>query len=218
MVHETKRSKRSKAVGFTALGMVGMLSGCGSAEAPVAPDATQMAVAAKPVETQSTYVYRSVAQCVRDGNFSKAKCEEGYAAAVKERNETGKSHATKQECEEEYGEGNCESRRGGRFAGVMLGYFIGRSSDGSKYSYSGLYNDKKSGSLVTGSNSWMNNGQAQKYSIASNDFKQKTSLAEPSQREKSRAAVIARGGFGGGGSAAAGGKSIAMASGGGKGG
>jgi uncharacterized protein YgiB involved in biofilm formation len=190
MANAANRRKRSQIAGFTAIGMLGMLSGCGSADAPAASGA-----GASSGETQTTYVYRSVAQCVKEGSFSKAKCEEAYAAAVKEQG-ANKNYASKQECEEEYGEGNCESRRGGRFAGFLAGYFIGRSSDGSKYSYSGLYHDRKSGGLVSGSNSWMKDGKPQKYSIASSDFAKKTSPNQPTAREKSRLAVAARGGFG----------------------
>jgi uncharacterized protein YgiB involved in biofilm formation len=202
MTNRTNRRKRSQIAGFTAVGMLGMLSACGSSETPASPEA------AKPQgETQSTYVYRSVAQCVKEGSFSKAKCEEGYAAALAEK-DAGKNYTTKQECEAEYGEGNCETRRGGRFGGFLAGYFIGRSSDGSKYSYSGLYNDRKTGGLVTGSKSWLSNGKPTQYSIASNDFTRKTSASQPTAREKTRLAIAARGGFGSGGSAAVGKSSI----------
>jgi uncharacterized protein YgiB involved in biofilm formation len=190
----TKR-KRSQAAGITAIGLVGMLSGCGSPETAAAP------VEAPKGDTHTAYVYSSAAQCAKEGSFSKAKCEEGYAAALKEQKETGKNFASKQECESEHGEEKCQKRSGGRFAALMAGYFIGRSSDGSKYSYSGLYNDRKSGGLVTGSSSWMNNGKPEKYSIAANEFAEKTSPNQLSRREKTRLAVASRGGFGGNSSA-----------------
>ncbi len=189
MKDRANRRKRSHAAGFTAIGMLGMLSACGSSE-PAAPETAQ-----PQGETHSSYVYRSVAQCVKDGLFSEAKCKEAYAAALAEKDAT-KSYSTKEECEAEYGEGNCETRRGGRFGGFLAGYFIGRSSDGSQYRYSGLYNDRKTGGLVTGSKSWLNNGKPAHYSIAANDFARKTSPSQPTARERTRLAIAARGGFG----------------------
>ncbi len=184
-----KMRKRSSIVGFTAVGLVGILSACGQEES--AP------VAAQPKgETHKAYSFKSVAQCQREGVFSKEKCKEGYDAALKEQ-QSSKDFSRKEECEAEYGEGKCETRRGGGFGGAMLGYLIGRSMSGSQYSYSGLYNDRKTGGLVSGPNGVMTNGKAQAYAMSANTFDKQTSGAEKKSREKSRMALASRGGFGG---------------------
>ena len=190
--------KRSLAVGFTALGSATMLAGCGvfssadeqtaAAAAPAAPKST---------ESDKVYAYRSVDECADAKIYSEQKCQEAYNEAVKEHEKSTKSYSDKQACEQQYGEGNCE-RRGPRYSGALLGYIIARSMDGNRYSYGGLYNDRKSGGLSTSGASVMQNGTKTPYSIASSGFASQNTVAKmQDQRRRSGSSLAASGGFGG---------------------
>ncbi|MFC4291136.1 DUF1190 domain-containing protein [Sphingorhabdus arenilitoris] len=189
-----KKTKRSLAAGFTALGSATMLAGCGSS----APTDEQPAAAApQSQESDKVYAYRSVGECTAAKIYSEQKCEEAYDAAREENEKTAKVYDQKQACEAEYGEGNCEKRRSG-FSGVLMGYIIARSMDGNRYSYGGLYNNKKSGLLSTASPAVMQNGTKTAYSISSGGFAgQNTVDKMQDQRRRSGSSLAATGGFGG---------------------
>jgi uncharacterized protein YgiB involved in biofilm formation len=83
-------------------------------------------------ESDETHLFRSPADCV--AAFSKEACETNFADAKKEHEQTAPKFTRKEQCEQEFGVGNCEQREVASGSGVssmflplMMGYMMGRS-------------------------------------------------------------------------------------------
>jgi uncharacterized protein YgiB involved in biofilm formation len=83
-------------------------------------------------ESDEAHLFRSPADCV--AAFSKEACETNFADAKKEHEQTAPKFTRKEQCEQEFGVGNCEQREVASGSGVssmflplMMGYMMGRS-------------------------------------------------------------------------------------------
>jgi len=183
--------KRSLAVTLVLMGSAG-LSGCGDAEIDSA-------------------VYQSFAECVQAGLYDQARCEADYAQALTSHIQTAPAYASRQDCEAEFGQGQCEVRAaqelglqqaarsqenatvqaggtGSFFLPMMAGYMMGSMfANNNRMAPQALYRQNGQGAFVNG------NGAR----VASNTGAVRLrSSSSAVQAPKTRTTTMARGGFG----------------------
>ncbi|MCB1885760.1 MAG: DUF1190 domain-containing protein [Geminicoccaceae bacterium] len=106
--------KRSRAVRLALMG---------SASAALA-----LPLAACDEPKQEVGVYPSAEACTRDGVYSADECRTAFDAAATANAEAAPRFASKELCEDEFGDGRCEAdsyHGGGYFMPFMLGYMMG---------------------------------------------------------------------------------------------
>lgn len=142
--HDTILPRRKRSARLTlalmGAGAASILSGCGN------PDPTLDAPELSNVNFTEPEAYRSVDECVADNVYTRNACEAAYNAAQ----ESTPRFASVEECEAEYGEGNCNVNNstgtdnsasnsgGGSWVGpALMGYMVGnmmanRNRDGAR--------------------------------------------------------------------------------------
>ena len=76
-------------------------------------------------------VYSSVAECKAE--HPGQACDAAWQASVGEHDQTAPRYTQKQECEQQYGVGHCETHQGGFFMPMMAGFMIGQMMNGGGY-------------------------------------------------------------------------------------
>ena len=82
----------------------------------------------------SAQFYPTVAECIAD--HGTAPCEDAKAVADSTQAAEAARFSQKQECEQEYGVGNCETRQAAGssfFMPMMMGYMMGNMMNGGRY-------------------------------------------------------------------------------------
>lgn len=171
--------KRSVAISLVLLGSGIALSGC-------AED--------KKVEAAA---YGSSDQCVAEGKFSREECVSDYQTAVADFQKTAPAYVSQKDCEEEFGEGKCQTApathpAGGSnsFVPLMMGYMMGSHSSAAPVQVApqALYRSRSTSNFVNGGGTPVSKG------LGSFTLKSRTStFSAPA----TRTTTIARGGFGG---------------------
>ena len=124
------KRKRSAYVGFSLMTVSAALIGCERPNPePARPGPTQAAAEAAPV------AYASVQDCA--GQNDPAACEAAFQQARAEHDQTAPRFTSQTDCEQQWGEGNCENRpdqarSGGSsvFMPILAGFMIGRMMSG----------------------------------------------------------------------------------------
>jgi len=168
--------KRSLAVTLVLMGSAG-LSGCGDSEIDSA-------------------VYQDFTQCVQSGLYDQARCEADYRQALTAHVQTAPAYTTKQDCEAEFGLGQCEARSaqemraggGSFFLPMMAGYLMGSMlSNSNRMAPQALYRQNGQGAFV--------NGNGARVAGNTGAVRLRSSSAAV-QAPKTRTTTMARGGFG----------------------
>jgi len=182
--------KRSVAVTLVLMGSAG-LSGCGDSEIDSA-------------------VYQDFTQCVQSGLYDQARCEADYRQALTAHVQTAPAYTTKQDCEAEFGLGQCEARSaqeiglqqaassqenstvraggGSFFLPMMAGYLMGSMlSNSNRMAPQALYRQNGQGAFV--------NGNGARVAGNTGAVRLRSSSAAV-QAPKTRTTTMARGGFG----------------------
>ncbi len=185
----TKR-KRSRAAGLTAIGALSMVASCSSG-----PDEEELSRAQFGDATEVS-MFRNVSECMAEGEFDQARCAEAEKTAWNQDNTAAPRFEDQDDCEDQFGNGNCRmGSGGGYFMPMMAGFMIGNYLSGGRpsYRYAGLYRDERDGSYYGGSGAWLHKKKSKsgKYMIGSKAFDPVT------PKMQTRAAVSSRGGFGG---------------------
>ncbi len=146
-------------------------------------------------DTAEATPFQSVAQCAASGEFTQAECQTAYSQAVAGDQKQAPRFDSRELCEEQYGEGQCESRgSGGFFSPLLTGFLIGNVLSGGGYNrhYAPYYRDRRSGGYFAGG-TWMRPSYGGRYELPSR------SLTRPvtTPRVQTRSSVVSRGGFGG---------------------
>ena len=141
--------------------------------------------------------YSNPDQCIAAGKFSREDCLSDYRTAVADFEKTAPAFKDKKDCEDEFGEGQCQTSAtthpagGGSFVPYMMGYMMGSNHSSSSpiaVAPQALYRSKSSSEFVNGS------GVAVTKNLGSFTFKSRSStFSAPSPSTR----TIARGGFGG---------------------
>ncbi len=183
-----RKRKRSRAVGFTAIGALSMLAGCDSGPTEEELSRKQFG---EPTEVS---MFRSVSECMASGEFNKAQCDEAEKAAWGDDDTKAPRFESLTDCEDQFGNVNCQSH-GSYFSPIMTGFIIGNLINGGarRYRYAGAYRDERNDRTYSGSGAWVhgNKSPSGRYLIGSKAFD-----AAPA-KTLSRAAIASRGGFGG---------------------
>ena len=100
---------------------------------------------------QTETAYRTVEECTASGAGTASECEAAYAAAAKD----APQFASQQECEQNWGEGQCEQRKEANgtsvFMPMMMGFLLGRMlSGGGRASPAGLFGGNGNPRTATG--------------------------------------------------------------------
>jgi len=183
--------KRSVAVTLVLMGSAG-LSGCGDSEVDSA-------------------VYQNFAECVQNGLYDQARCEADYRQALNSHIQTAPAYTSKQDCEAEFGVGQCEAQPaevlglqqaaanqdnstvqagsgGSFFLPMMAGYMMGSMlSNNNRMAPQALYRQNGQGAFV--------NGNGARVASSSGAVRLRSS-ASAVQAPKTRTTTMARGGFG----------------------
>jgi uncharacterized protein YgiB involved in biofilm formation len=191
MADDTPRQrKRSRVAGFTAIGALGMLAGCDAGPSEEELSRAQFG------EPQEVAAYRSVSECVADGEYSEEQCQVADRNAWNQDSTAAPRFEDQIDCEDQFGFGNCRSQ-GSFFVPAMTGFLIGRyiSGGSSRYRYAGLYRDSRDDVDYMGSGGWLYRGKSSK----SNRYYVGAKALDPvtSPRVQTRSAIASRGGFGG---------------------
>ncbi len=199
----TPRRKRSRIAGFTALGLAGMLAGCGSS--PTDEELSR----AEWGDAQDVYAFQSVSECAADGRFNTAECTEAEQEAWNLNNQSAPKFESLSDCEDQFGINGCRSQTP-FFVPLMTGFLIAQATDldldlkkkKNKYKYASLYKDKRDGTYYTGSGGFL-------YAGSGNSYKAGTKALDPpgAPRIMTRGEVSSRGGFGSRASLSGGGRS-----------
>jgi len=183
--------KRSVAVTLVLMGSAG-LSGCGDSEIDSA-------------------VYQNFAECVQSGLYDQARCEADYNQALAAHIQTAPAYASRQDCEAEFGVGQCEAKpaetlglqnpmptqenataqaggMGSFFLPMMAGYMMGSMlSNNNRMAPQALYRQNGQGAFV--------NGNGARVAGNTGAVRLRSSSAAV-QAPKTRTTTMARGGFG----------------------
>lgn len=120
--------KRSQSIQLVLMGTVPLLlSACG--EGPRQPQ-------------QNPLAYQNLQQCISEGKVSADVCEKAYAAAVDAQYRDGPKFNSLNECQAQYGWGQChfvQNPSGSWFMPALAGFMIGRAltPHGNNYYYPG---------------------------------------------------------------------------------
>lgn len=171
--------KRSLAISLVLLGSGMALSSCAEE---------------KKVEAAA---YNGSDQCIADGKFSRDDCLSDYKTAVADFEKTAPAFNTKKDCEEEFGDGKCQTAPathpaggGSSFVPYMMGYMMGSHSSVSPVQVApqALYRSRATSNFVNGGGTPVTKG------LGSFTLKSRSStFSAPAVRKT----TIARGGFGG---------------------
>lgn len=141
--------------------------------------------------------YQSPEQCIAAGKFPRDECLSDYKTAVADFEKTAPAFKNRNDCEEEFGVGQCQTAAathpagGGSFVPYMLGYMMGSSHSPSSpvaVAPQALYRSKSSQGFVNGA------GTPVTKQLGSFTLKSRTSsFTAPAPSTK----TITRGGFGG---------------------
>ena len=173
--------KRSKAISFSSFtfGISGLLlSGCGD-------------------DGIETYVANSVEDCVSNTGLDFEQCSIAYQDAMEQAEQTAPQFFSEQDCEFEFGIGNCyENDNGNSFFPLMAGYLIAdKLFDKKKKRYKGYYTPvyayKKRGSrhynnYMFANGSSLGSMSKSTYKLSSQTLNQKPKFGK----------TVSRGGFG----------------------
>jgi len=182
--------KRSVAVTLVLMGSAS-LSGCGDTEIDSA-------------------VYQDFAQCVQSGLYDQSRCEADYRQALASHIQTAPAYANKDDCEAEFGIGQCEAQPaqavgqhlaasgqnsevaqaggGSFFLPMMAGYMMGSMlSNNNRMAPQALYRPNGQAGFVNGNGARVSNGTGA--------VRMRSSSAAV-QAPKTRTTTMARGGFG----------------------
>jgi len=183
--------KRSVAVTLVLMGSAG-LSGCGDSEIDSA-------------------VYQDFAQCVRSGLYDQDRCEADYRQALASHMQTAPAYTSQQDCEAEFGVGQCEVKSaqevglqqaaasqgnstvqagggGSFFLPMMAGYMMGSMlSNNNRMAPQALYRQNGQSAFV--------NGNGARVAGNTGAVRLRSSSAAV-QAPKTRTTTMARGGFG----------------------
>jgi uncharacterized protein YgiB involved in biofilm formation len=114
-------------------------------------------------------------------------CEEAKAAADRTQTAEAPRFAQKQQCEQEFGVGNCESRQeasgGSLFMPLMMGYMVGNMMGGNRFSQP-VYRGPDNTAVMPGGGGLLNVGRFDSQG------------ARPAFRPAMQIAPVSRGGFG----------------------
>lgn len=189
MTTQPPRRKRSVAAGLTAVGAVAMLSGC--------DDNNEQARFGPPTEVAA---FQTIQQCVDSGQYDRDTCVAAQQKAFNDDAKAAPRFDSQQLCEEQFGSAQCFQRNeGGQsfFTPLLTGFLIGQllNNNSSRYSYGGLYRDRRDrdGGWYTGSGAYLGRGNGYRYSVG------RDAITTPvtTQRIQTRSSVVSRGGFGG---------------------
>lgn len=139
--------RRSVAVSFSALTLAAgtTLSACGQPQSAPAPRAQEAAAAA---EAQAETGFASLEEC-RAAAQPGLDCDAAWTQAQAEHAATAPAFADQQQCEAEWGEGQCQTaqRNGGSvFIPLLAGFLIGRAlTGGGMFGARPLYRDRNGG-------------------------------------------------------------------------
>lgn len=195
------RRKRSAIAGFTAIGLAGMLAGCGSG-----PSEEELS-RAEWGDAQDVYAFQSVSECAADGRFDTAECTEAEQQAWNLNNSSAPKFESLSDCEDQFGINGCQSRTP-FYVPLMTGFLIAQAADfdidrkKKKYRYASLYKDRRDGTYYTGAGGWL-------YGRSGNSYKAGAKALDPpgAPRIMTRGEVSSRGGFGSRASLSGGGRS-----------
>lgn len=188
----TPRRKRSAIAGFTALGVAGMLAGCGSAPTDEELSRQQFG------DATDVFAFQSVAECAADGKFTSAECTEAEQSAWNMNNNSAPRFENQFDCEDQFGINGCQPQQS-YFVPLMTGFLIAAAANEfdidrkkRKYKYASLYKDKRDGSYLTGSGGFLYGKSGSGYKVGANAL---NPVSSP--RVMTSADVSSRGGFGG---------------------
>jgi len=182
------RRKRSAIAGFTALGLAGMLAGCGASPSEEELSRQQFG------DAQDVFAFQSVSECAADGRFNTAECTEAEQEAWNLNNQSAPKFESINDCEDQFGVNGCQPRQS-FFVPLMTGFLIANALDfdrrKKKYKYASLYRDRRDGTFYTGSGGWL-------YGKSGSSYKAGSRALDPpgAPRIMSRGEVSSRGGFG----------------------
>lgn len=127
------------------------LAACGSPPERVAsaPEGEWSAPVTQTAQTDTAF--RSVEECTASGAATASECEAAYAAAAKD----APKFTSQQECEQNWGEGQCEQRKEANgssvFMPMMMGFLLGRMlTGGGRAAPAGLFGNNGSPRTATG--------------------------------------------------------------------
>ncbi len=195
MTHLPRR-KRSVAAGLSAAGAIAMLSGCDGN-----PDDAQLSREKYGAPTEVA-AFESVDQCVQAGEYDRATCTAAQQKALADDLKAAPRFESQNLCEDQFGGAQCVQRSyGGQsfFTPLLTGFLIGQllNNSGPRYSYGGLYRNRREDRWYTPSGAWLygggGGGRNYRYQVGSR------AITTPvrTQRIQTRSSVVSRGGFGG---------------------
>jgi uncharacterized protein YgiB involved in biofilm formation len=133
--------------------------------------------------------YPTVNECIAD--LGAKPCEDAKAAAEKTQAAEAPRFSQKQQCEQEFGAGNCESRQeaggGSFFMPLMMGYMIGNMLGGNRFSQP-VYRGPDNTAMMPSGGRLMNVGRFDNFGAGAG--------ARPAFRPAAQASEVSRGGFG----------------------
>lgn len=153
-----KRSQKLKLSLMVPVGM--LLTACGSDTPPPPPE----------VKLDNAKAYKSIDDCIKGGIYTETACKMAYEEAKLTTPKFEGGNA-KQQCEADYGVGNCERQTDSNgndwFMPAMMGYMVGNMMSGNSYSgynnrviHQPIYRDRKNeGNFAIGASSVINQQQ-----------------------------------------------------------
>ena len=131
--------------------------------------------------------YPTVNECIAD--LGTKPCEDAKVAADKTQIAEAPRYSQKQQCEQEFGAGNCESRQeaggGSFFMPMMMGYMVGSMMSGNRFSQP-VYRGPGTTAVMPSGGRMLDVGR----------FDNAGAGARPAFRPAAQATPISRGGFG----------------------
>ena len=131
--------------------------------------------------------YPTVNECTAD--LGAKPCEDAKAAADRTQVAEAPRFSQKQQCEQEFGAGNCESRQeaggGSFFMPMMMGYMVGSMLSGNRFSQP-VYRGPGNTAIMPSGGRMLDVGR----------FDNASASARPAFRPAAQIAPVSRGGFG----------------------